>query len=231
MPLGKGMIEGGRADVAATRRPAGSAWRSCLLAPAGAGARRRGAAIPSSCSSAAFARRYSCSITGVVRIATRKGDAQARDAPPPHRGEVRAGQAPHLRDLPRAAVRPRHGLPRRRVGRPDASEQQFVYLPSMAKVRRVSGSQPTDSFLGTDLSYHDFQRQHPDRYRATPCTPGHARARPSAPSRCSRSSTRRTRSSSTRSRRPDAAILGDRLLQARRPARLQGHADAARATS
>ena len=44
----------------------------------------------------------------------------------------------------------------------------------MAKVRRVSGSQPSDSFLGTDLSYHDFQRQHPERYRATIATPGTA---------------------------------------------------------
>jgi hypothetical protein len=49
---------------------------------------------------------------------------------------------------------------------PRASEDQFVYLPSMKKIRRVSGSQPTDSFLGTDLSYHDFQRQRPDRYRS-----------------------------------------------------------------
>jgi len=39
-------------------------------------------------------------------------------------------------------------------------------------VRRVSGSQPTDSFLGTDLSYNDFQRQHPERYRASRATPG-----------------------------------------------------------
>ena len=49
---------------------------------------------------------------------------------------------------------------------PRISEQQFVYLPSLRKIRRVSGSQPTDSFLGTDLSYHDFQRQRADRYRS-----------------------------------------------------------------
>jgi hypothetical protein len=29
----------------------------------------------------------------------------------------------------------------------------------------VRGAQPSDSFLGTDLSYQDFQRQRADRYR------------------------------------------------------------------
>jgi hypothetical protein len=45
------------------------------------------------------------------------------------------------------------------------SEERFVYLPSMRKIRRVSGSQSDDAFLGTDLSYHDFERQRGASYR------------------------------------------------------------------
>jgi hypothetical protein len=44
------------------------------------------------------------------------------------------------------------------------SEERFVYLPSLRKIRRVSGSQDEDAFLGTDLSYHDFERQREASY-------------------------------------------------------------------
>lgn len=121
---------------------------------------------------AAFARRYSCSITGVVRIATRKGDAQARD----RRLHI-AAKFVHGKLHTYAIFRePQYVRGMAFLGiesdDPTKSEQQFVYLPSMAKVRRVSGSQPTDSFLGTDLSYNDFQRQKPGRYRATGVSSG-----------------------------------------------------------
>jgi hypothetical protein len=116
---------------------------------------------------AAFERRYSCAITGVVRIATRKGSAQARDrrlhvAAKFVRGKLHTyaifREPQYVRGMAFLGIE---------SDDPTESEQQFVYLPSLAKVRRVSGSQPTDSFLGTDLSYHDFQRQIPGRYRAT----------------------------------------------------------------
>jgi len=122
---------------------------------------------------AAFERRYSCSVTGVVRISTRKGSAQARDrrlhiAAKFVDGRLRTyaifREPQYVRGMAFLGVESED---------PRKSEQQFVYLPSMAKVRRVSGSQPTDSFLGTDLSYHDFQRQQPSRYRAARVVPGH----------------------------------------------------------
>ncbi len=115
----------------------------------------------------AFDQRYSCSITGVVHIATRKGDARARDRRLHIAAKFMDGRL-HTYAIFREPQYVR-GMAFLGVESddPHQSEQQFVYLPSMAKVRRVSGSQPTDSFLGTDLSYHDFQRQHPDRYRAT----------------------------------------------------------------
>ena len=41
-------------------------------------------------------------------------------------------------------------------GRPD---DYFLYLPALEKVRRVSGAQRSDSFMGTDLSYEDLERR------------------------------------------------------------------------
>ncbi len=35
----------------------------------------------------------------------------------------------------------------------------FVYLPALRRARRVSSSQRMDSFLGSDLTYEDFERQ------------------------------------------------------------------------
>jgi hypothetical protein len=100
----------------------------------------------------AFDRRYACSVTGVVRIATRKGSAKARDrrlhiAAKFMRGRLHTyaifREPQYVRGMAFLGVE---------SDDPAQSEQQFVYLPSLAKVRRVSGSQPTDSFLGTDHS-------------------------------------------------------------------------------
>jgi hypothetical protein len=43
----------------------------------------------------------------------------------------------------------------------------FVYLPSMHSVRRVSTAQRGDSFFGTDVTYEDLERRHPQDYQAT----------------------------------------------------------------
>jgi len=41
-------------------------------------------------------------------------------------------------------------------GRPD---DYFLYLPALGRVRRVSGAQRSDSFMGTDLTYEDLERR------------------------------------------------------------------------
>jgi hypothetical protein len=114
----------------------------------------------------AFARRYACAITGVVEISTRKGEMQALT----RRLHIAAKYMQGRLHTYAVFREPQYVRGMTFLGvesdDPRASEQQFVYLPSMRKIRRVSGSQPTDSFLGTDLSYHDFQRQRPDRYRS-----------------------------------------------------------------
>ncbi len=41
-------------------------------------------------------------------------------------------------------------------GRPD---DYFLYLPALDRVRRVSGAQRSDSFMGSDLTYEDLERR------------------------------------------------------------------------
>ncbi len=45
------------------------------------------------------------------------------------------------------------------IEQPDRPDDYFVFLPALAKVRRVSGAQRSDSFMGTDLSYEDLERR------------------------------------------------------------------------
>jgi len=114
---------------------------------------------------AAFERRYGCAVTGVVEIATRKGEMEALLRRIHIAAKFLDGrlhtyavfrEPQYVRGMTFLGVESED---------PNESEQQFVYLPSMRRIRRVSGGQPTDSFLGTDLSYGDFQRQSPERYR------------------------------------------------------------------
>ena len=46
-------------------------------------------------------------------------------------------------------------------GRPD---DYFLYLPAIDRVRRVSGAQRSDSFMGTDLTYEDLERRRIDEF-------------------------------------------------------------------
>ena len=41
----------------------------------------------------------------------------------------------------------------------DGGREMFVYLPALLRARRISGIQRLDSFLGSDLTYEDFERQ------------------------------------------------------------------------
>lgn len=42
---------------------------------------------------------------------------------------------------------------------PDKSDDQWLYLPAMRKVRRISASDRGDYFLGTDLTYEDMKKE------------------------------------------------------------------------
>lgn len=114
---------------------------------------------------AAFDVRFDCTITGVIEIETRRGD----DAALKRRMDV-ATKSIESRLHTYAIFRePQYvrGLSFLSIEAavPGQSEERFVYLPSMRKIRRVSGSQSDDAFLGTDLSYHDFERQRGSSYQ------------------------------------------------------------------
>jgi outer membrane lipoprotein-sorting protein len=47
----------------------------------------------------------------------------------------------------------------------DRSDDVFVYLPSLGRVRRVSMGRRADAFLGSDLTYQDLDRQRAEDYR------------------------------------------------------------------
>jgi outer membrane lipoprotein-sorting protein len=60
---------------------------------------------------------------------------------------------PHLRGMTVLSIEAR-----------DRSDDVFVYLPSLERVRRISMSRRTDSFLGSDLTYEDLDRQRAEDY-------------------------------------------------------------------
>jgi hypothetical protein len=45
------------------------------------------------------------------------------------------------------------------IENPHGSDDHFVWLRELAKLRRISSAQRGDAFMGTDLSYEDFERQ------------------------------------------------------------------------
>lgn len=54
-------------------------------------------------------------------------------------------------------------------GRPD---DYFLYLPALGRVRRVSGAQRSDSFMGTDLTYEDLERRRIEEFQDLRAEPG-----------------------------------------------------------
>ena len=51
------------------------------------------------------------------------------------------------------------------IERGDRSDDHFLYLRSLGRIRRVGTSQRSDSFMGTDLTYEDFDRRRAKDYR------------------------------------------------------------------
>jgi hypothetical protein len=142
-------------------------YLATCLAVLGASAARADPPLPSELLQRAFDARYECAIAGVIAIETRKGDAASQR----RRMEVASksiGGRLHtyavFREPPHVRGMAFLGVEAEVSGR---SEERFVYLPSLRKIRRVSGSQEEDAFLGTDLSYHDFERQREASYEVS----------------------------------------------------------------
>lgn len=48
----------------------------------------------------------------------------------------------------------------------DRSDDHFLFLKTLSRVRRVTTAQRTDAFMGTDLTYEDFERRRIEDYDA-----------------------------------------------------------------
>jgi outer membrane lipoprotein-sorting protein len=46
------------------------------------------------------------------------------------------------------------------IERFDRNDDFFVFVPTQGKVRRISSAQRADAFMGTDLTYEDFERRY-----------------------------------------------------------------------
>lgn len=49
------------------------------------------------------------------------------------------------------------------LDKPGSDADQWLYLPALDKVRRISGSRKGGRFVGSDLYYEDLQERHPDK--------------------------------------------------------------------
>ncbi len=52
---------------------------------------------------------------------------------------------------------------------PSRSDDQWIYLPALRRVRRISAEKKNDSFMGSDFTYEDLSARHPelDTHRIT----------------------------------------------------------------
>jgi hypothetical protein len=46
----------------------------------------------------------------------------------------------------------------------EADDDQWIYLPDLGRVRRISGGQGSDSFMGTDFTYDDLKSREIDNF-------------------------------------------------------------------
>ena len=47
---------------------------------------------------------------------------------------------------------------------PDAEDERFLYLPALGRVRRISGAEAQDNFVGSDFTYEDISGREFDDY-------------------------------------------------------------------
>lgn len=144
----------------------------CLLIASSAAA-QSGDAIPESPArilQRAFERRYDCNTRQVFALQIRLHERDVQH----QRIEVVSQSANgRLKALARFTepddLRDTALLVLEQEGRPD---DYFLFLPALERVRRVSGAQRSDSFMGTDLSYEDLERRRVEDFEALEVRPG-----------------------------------------------------------
>jgi len=107
--------------------------------------------------------RYECDTIARVRmtLGDRRGPARTREL-----ALVSKRRAGRLHALARLEA-PAHlrGLTVLTVEWPDRGDDTFVYLPSLARTRRIAMHRRGEAFLGSDLTYRDFERHRIGDYR------------------------------------------------------------------
>jgi hypothetical protein len=113
----------------------------------------------------AFENLYGDDFVQVMSLATRRraGQPMVRRVQLVRKQSLRPGKA-LLRFLEPPEIRRTSVLILEAEGRTD---DLFVYLPALGKVRRVSAGQRADAFFGTDLSYEDVEPKRAAEWNAT----------------------------------------------------------------
>lgn len=110
----------------------------------------------------AFANRYDVDLTSVIELVVRSRTGQERRRTLHAMSKVIDDRVHSIGRL----VAPAHlrGMTVLMVEAQDRSHDSFLYLPSLALVRRVTTAQRGDSFFGTDVTYEDLERQRSEDY-------------------------------------------------------------------
>lgn len=157
-----------RAISGGTRRLLWNLATALALAGAGAAAAAGPAAedaVPPSAQrvlDTAFTRRYELDFTANIELVMRSRSGQEQHRVFRAASKVIGGRVHSIGRL----VWPEHvrGLAILTIEADQRSHDAFLYLPALAKVRRISMAQREDSFLGSDVTYEDLERRRADEY-------------------------------------------------------------------
>jgi outer membrane lipoprotein-sorting protein len=124
---------------------------------------------PAAALEAAFANRYEVDVISEMEIVTRdKGGSEQRRLVQAVSKRIDGRSQSIGRVLEPASLR---GLTVFISEVESGGKDTFVYLPALLRARRVSGVQRLDSFLGSDLTYEDFERQRAADFTVEPLPP------------------------------------------------------------
>jgi hypothetical protein len=110
----------------------------------------------------AFGNRYDVELTSLIELTVRGSDGQERK----RRLQAMSKRIDRRMHSIGRLVEPEHlrGMTVLMVEAHDRSHDVFLYLPSLALVRRISTAQRGDAFFGTDVTYEDLERQRAQDY-------------------------------------------------------------------
>ena len=110
----------------------------------------------------AFRNRYDVELTSWIELTVRGSDGQQRK----RRLQAMSKMIDRRMHSIGRLIEPDHlrGMTVLMIEAQDRSHDVFLYLPSLALVRRISTAQRGDAFFGTDVTYEDLERQRAQDY-------------------------------------------------------------------